>query len=114
MPSNNKNDHNKNKKNSNLTGLITLIAWALFLTVVINYMASYSTRGNANQRTTKIEIGYSEMVGMIEQGEVASVSFTSDLINITPVDGFIYTDKDGNMITVYSDPTSPTNTTDTF
>ena len=25
-----------------------------------------------------------------------------------------YTDKDGNMITVYSDPTSPTNTTDTF
>ena len=97
MPSNNKN--NKNKKNSNLTGLITLIAWALFLTVVINYMASYSTRGNANQRTTKIEIGYSEMVDMIEQGEVASVSFTSDLINITPVDGFIYTDKDGKEVT---------------
>ena len=97
MPSNNKN--NKNKKNSNLTGLITLIAWALFLTVVINYMASFSTRGNANQRSTKAEIGYSEMIDMIEQGEVASVSFTSDLINITPVDGFIYTDKDGKEVT---------------
>ena len=82
MPSNNK----KNKKNSNFSGLITLIAWALFLTVVINYMASYSTRGNANQRSAKVEIGYSEMIDMIEQGEVASVSFTNDLINITPVD----------------------------
>ena len=97
MPSNNKN--NKNKKNSNWTGLITLIAWALFLTVIINYMASYSTRANGNQRTTKAEIGYSEMVDMIQNGEVASVSFTSDVINITPVDGFIYTDEKGNEIT---------------
>ena len=97
MPSNNKN--NKNKKNSNWTGLITLIAWALFLTVIINYMASYSTRANGNQRTTKAEIGYSEMVDMIQNGEVASVSFTSDVINITPVDGFIYTDKDGKEVT---------------
>ena len=97
MPSNNKN--NKNKKNSNWTGLITLIAWALFLTVIINYMASFSTRANGNQRTTKAEIGYSEMVDMIQNGEVASVSFTSDVINITPVDGFIYTDEKGNEVT---------------
>ena len=96
MPS---NKNNKNKKNSNFTGLITLIAWALFLTVIINYMASFSTRGNANQRTTKVEIGYSEMIDMIENGEVESVSFTSELINITPVDGFIYTDEEGNEAT---------------
>ena len=96
MPS---NKNNKNKKNSNFTGLITLIAWALFLTVIINYMASYTTRGNANQRTAKVEIGYSEMIDMIENGEVESVSFTSELINITPVEGFIYTDEEGNEAT---------------
>ena len=79
--------------------MITLIAWALFLTVIINYMASFSTRANGNQRTTKAEIGYSEMVDMIQNGEVASVSFTSDVINITPVDGFIYTDEKGNEVT---------------
>ncbi len=39
------------------------------------------------------------MVDMIQNGEVASVSFTSDVINITPVDGFIYTDEKGNEVT---------------
>ena len=102
MPSNNK----KKRNNSNLTGLITLIAWALFLTVVINYMASYSTRNLNNQRSAKAEIGYSQMIDMVESGEVKSVSFTSDLINITPVDGFIYTDEDGKeysgQLTLYT------------
>ena len=103
MPSNN---NKKKRNNSNLTGLITLIAWALFLTVVINYMASYSTRNLNNQRSAKAEIGYSQMIDMVESGEVKSVSFTSDLINITPVDGFIYTDEDGKeysgQLTLYT------------
>lgn len=38
-----------------MTGLVTLIAWALFLTVIINYMANYSMR-NSDARSAKAEI----------------------------------------------------------
>ena len=95
MPSNKKNNK---KGNSNWSGLITLIAWALFLTVVINYMASYSMR-NTGQRTAKAEIGYSSFIDMVKNDEVASVSFTDELINIKPVDGYIYIDSTGQEYT---------------
>ena len=42
MPSNDKK--NKKRKNSNMTGLVTLIAWALFLTVIINYCLLYTSQ----------------------------------------------------------------------
>lgn len=96
MPSNDKK--NKNRKNSNMTGLVTLIAWALFLTVIINYMANYSMR-NSDARSAKAEILFTDLVDMVKNDEVASVSFTDELINITPVEGYIYTDADGQEYT---------------
>ena len=96
MPSNDKK--NKKRKNSNMTGLVTLIAWALFLTVIINYMANYSMRNN-DARSAKAEILFTELVDMVKNDEVASVSFTDELINITPVEGYIYTDPDGQEYT---------------
>ena len=59
MPSNDKK--NKKRKNSNMTGLVTLIAWALFLTVIINYMANYSMRNN-DARSAKAEILFTDLV----------------------------------------------------
>ena len=59
MPSNDKK--NKNRKNSNMTGLVTLIAWALFLTVIINYMANYSMR-NSDARSAKAEILFTDPI----------------------------------------------------
>ena len=91
MPSNDKK--NKKRTNSNMTGLVTLIAWALFLTVIINYMANYSMRNN-DARSAKAEILFTDLVDMVKNDEVASVSFTDELINITPVEGYIYTDPD--------------------
>lgn len=96
MPSNDKK--NKKRKNSNMTGLVTLIAWALFLTVIINYMANYSMRNN-DARSAKAEILFTDLVDMVKNDEVASVSFTDELINITPVEGYIYTDPDGQEYT---------------
>ena len=53
MPS---NQNNKRKKGGgNWTGLITLIFWALFLTVIINFMANYSLR-STTQNTTRATI----------------------------------------------------------
>ena len=54
MPSN--NNKNKKKGGGNLTGLITLIAWALFLTVIINYMANFSLINAGSQRSARAEI----------------------------------------------------------
>ena len=98
MPSSNNNNKNKKKRGGNFTGLITLIAWALFLTVIINFMANYSLRGNNAQRSTRAEIVYTDFLDMIRSGEVASVSFTDELINITPVDGYIYVDENGSEV----------------
>ena len=81
-----------------MTGLVTLIAWALFLTVIINYMANYSMRNN-DARSAKAEILFTDLVDMVKNDEVASVSFTDELINITPVEGYIYTDPDGQEYT---------------
>ena len=96
-PSNNKK--NNKKPRSNMSGLITLIAWALFLTVIINFMASYSMRNAENSFTAKAEILYTDFIDIVEDHEVASVSFTDKLINITPVDGYIYTDPNGKEYT---------------
>ncbi len=96
MPSN--PNQNKKKGNGNFSGLITLIAWALFLTVVISYMSGNALRSN-QQRSSRAEIGYSDFIAMVENGEVRSVSFTDKLINITPVRGFIYTDENGRELT---------------
>ena len=96
MPSN--NNKNKKKGGGNLTGLITLIAWALFLTVIINYMANFSLNNAGSQRSARAEILYTDFLDMVRNDEVASVSFTSELINITPVEGYIYIDENGNEI----------------
>ena len=90
---------NNNKKNSNFSGLITLIAWALLLTVLINFLMGGLPGRNANQKGIRAEIVYTDLIDMIEHNEVASISFTDDLINITPVEGYIYTNAQGQEIT---------------
>ena len=56
MSQNNKN--NKPGKNSNLRGMLSLVAWALLLTVVFTYAGAYIEQDmdDATQR----EIAYSE------------------------------------------------------
>ena len=56
-------------------------------------------RNAENSFTAKAEILYTDFIDMVEDHEVASVSFTDKLINITPVDGYIYTDPNGKEYT---------------
>ena len=94
----NNNRGGKNGKNSNLRGVMTLIAWALVLTVAFNYFAAYNS--NATNKATSHEIKYSEMVSLIEGGKVDEVLFKDDAIYITPVEGYTYTEeKDENSKT---------------
>ena len=82
-------NHDKNNKNdkgrSNLRGILTLVAWALVLTVAFNYFTAYNS--NATNKATSHEIKYSEMVSLIEAGKVDEVLFKDDAIYITPVEG---------------------------
>ena len=97
MANNDKNNKN-GKGRSNLRGILTLVAWALVLTVAFNYFTAYNS--NATNKATSHEIKYSEMVSLIEAGKVDEVLFKDDAIYITPVEGYTYTEeKDENSKT---------------
>ena len=87
----NNNNNNKNKKNVN--GLLILIAWAIGLTVIINYLSAYS-RQAATAATTH-EIMYSEFKDLVRDGKVESVLLKDGMLEITTVEGYTYTDEDG-------------------
>ena len=91
MNDNQNRNNNKNKKN--LNGLLILLAWAVVLTVVFNYLSAYSREATAAAETH--EIKYSEFVGLVEQDKVKEVVFTDGMLEITTVDGYVYVDKDG-------------------
>ena len=88
--SNNNNRGGKNGK-GNFRGVLTLIAWALVLTVAFNYFNAYNR--NAANKTSSHEIKYSDMVTMIEKDQVDEVLFKDSTIYITPVDGYVYTEE---------------------
>ena len=88
----NNDQSNKNGKGrNNLRGILTLVAWALVLTVAFNYFSAYNR--NAASKATSHEIKYSEMVALIESGKAAEVQFKDDAIYVTPVEGYTYTEE---------------------
>ena len=88
----NNDQNNKNGKGrNNLRGILTLVAWALVLTVAFNYFSAYTR--NAASKATSHEIKYSEMVALIESGKAAEVQFKDDAIYVTPVEGYTYTEE---------------------
>ncbi len=90
----NKNSNHNNKNKKNLNGLLILVAWAVVLTVLFNYLSVYSKQA-ASAETTH-EIQYSEFKRLVREGQVESVELTEGKIEITMVDGYVYTDEDGN------------------
>ena len=90
----NNNKKNKDNKPGKTRGVVTLIAWALVLTVALNYFTAYS--GNTANKATSHEIKYSEMVDLVEKDKADSVLFKDDVIYITPVEGYVYTEKAKN------------------
>ena len=92
MADNNNNRNNKNNKNSNrLRGILTLVAWAVVLTVAMNYISAYS--GNTANKTSSHEIKYSQMIEMVEKDQVEEILFKDSTIYVTPVEGYTYTEE---------------------
>ena len=89
---NNRDNRNNNNKNNNrMRGILTLVLWAVVLTVAMNYISAYS--GNTANKTSSHEIKYSEMVDMVEKDQVTEMLFKDSTIYITPVDGYTYTEE---------------------
>ena len=89
--SNNNNRGGKNGKNGGFRGVLTLIAWALVLTVAFQYFNAYNS--NAANKSTSHEIKYSDMISMIEKDQVKEILFKDSTIYVTPVDGYVFTEE---------------------
>ena len=87
---NNKNNKN-NKNSSRLRGLLTLVAWAVVLVVIMNYLGAYTQ--NTTNKSSSHEVAYSQFIEMVEQDKVDEVLFRDDVIYITPVEGYTYTQE---------------------
>ena len=89
--SNNSNRGGKNGKNGGFRGVLTLIVWALVLTVAFQYFNAYNN--NAANKSTSHEIKYSDMISMIEKDQVKEILFKDSTIYVTPVDGYVFTEE---------------------
>ena len=106
---NNKNNQNNNNKNSRMRGVLTLVAWAIVVTVIMNYIGAYSQ--NTANKSTSHEVKYSQFITMVEEDSAKSVLFRDGVIYVKPVEGYVYTeDKTPGSDT---EPKSYTNTEDT-
>ena len=95
-----KNSPNKkngdNKKNKNLKGFLTLVAWALVLTVALNFLSAYA--GNRSNKSTSHEVDYSQLWQLVEEDKITDVIFENNTVYATPVEGYVFTDDKGKEL----------------
>ena len=90
-PNNKKAQKNNQNRNRNMRGVVTLIIWALVLTVVFNYINAYSN--NLTKRASSHEIPYSQLIDLIQEDQVAELKIENGVLYATPVDGYVYTEE---------------------
>ncbi len=90
----NDNKNNKNDKNNNWRGVISLLCWAALLTIVISYASNYL--GSAASHTGSAEIRYTDFLDLLEEGQVSEVQVdsTEGTLIITPAEGYVYQDPE--------------------
>ena len=93
------NDHKNNsggsKGNGNWRGILSLVCWALLLTILINSATAYL--GSTGRQSSSVPIENSEFVDMVKSGQVESVEFSNseNILLITPRENYVYTDSEG-------------------
>ena len=90
-PNNKKDQKNNQNRNRNMRGVVTLIIWALVLTVVFNYINAYNN--NLTKRASSHEIPYSQFIDLIQEDQVAELKIENGVLYATPVDGYVYTEE---------------------
>ena len=99
MDQNNNNKKPGGGKNGNLRGFLQLVCWAVLLALLVNYAATYMT--SMGRQASSVELEYSAFLDMLDAGEVVGVDFdnSESILLITPEDGYVYTDPEGNRYT---------------
>ena len=87
------NDQNNKKNKNNLRGLLVMLGWALVLTIGLNFLSSYTAQ--SQKAATTHEIAYSEFIDLVNDDKVTEVIFKDGQLQITTVEGYVYTDEDG-------------------
>ncbi len=84
---------------NNARGAVSLISWALVLTILVSYAGNYFT--SAGHRSATVELYYSDMLNMAENGQLAEVAFdpNENIMHLTPVEGYTHTGADGILYT---------------
>ena len=100
---NNNNKRPKNGKGSNWRGLMSLVSWALLLTVLFSIGGDYMT-GQA-RHASSVEIQYSDFRQMVKEEQVSFVGFDNEeaILIIEPADGYTYADEANNIHYVYDE-----------
>ena len=95
----NKNKRGGGKNGGSWRGVLQLVCWALLLTIVISYASTYMN--SAGRQASSVEVEYSDFLDMLQFGDVAAIDFDNaeSILIITPVDGYVYTDKEGRAYT---------------
>ena len=94
-PNDNKNRQNDGKNGGNWRGILSLMCWALLLTIVINTASAYL--GSTGRQASSVAIENSQFVAMVEHGQVERVDFSNseNILIITPKNGYVYTNSEG-------------------
>ncbi len=88
-----KNNKRNDRNQRNAKGLLSLFAWAVVLTIIFNsVLSSYE---QAREAAVSCEVAYSEFISLVEQGKIEKVEFSDRVFYITPVEGYVYTDAEG-------------------
>ena len=75
---NKKGNHNNGKKGShNIMGIVSLVVWALIITVLLNYFFSFASTANT------VEVKFSEFVSLIKEDKVEEVKLESGKYTLT-------------------------------
>ena len=86
----------------NITAIVSIILWALVLTVLVNYATSMARSANS------VEITYSQFRSLVEQDVVEGVLMESNKYTLTLKEG-VTLDKNGNVVTSGTDQSQTDN-----
>ncbi len=89
------NQNNNKNQGKAPRGLISILIWAVILTIIFNYAGTALLQ--SKQAAASCEIAYSEFVGLVKDGKIKSVEFGEKVFTITPQKGVVYQDKAGNQ-----------------
>ena len=95
----NKKNNKPGKGGGNARGIISLVCWALLLTILVSYGANYMS--SAGHQSSTVVLYYSDFLDMAESGQLEEVVFDASerIMHLSPAEGYVYTDPAGTAYT---------------